>query len=171
MSILTIAAVNALSAAEFAASFGDIAEHSPWVAEGAASRRPFASREAMIAAFEAAMRAADAAHQLALIRAHPDLAGRAAIAGELTADSSAEQKGAGLDTLTAAEFERFTALNTRYKAKYHFPFIFAVKGATKDMILAAFEARLKNSEKAEFETALTQIARIFRFRIEARVAD
>ncbi len=115
------------------------------------------------------MRGADEAHQLALIRAHPDLAGRAAIAGELTADSSAEQKGAGLDTLTAAEFERFTSLNTRYKAKYHFPFIFAVKGATKDMILAAFEARLKNSETTEFEMALTQIARIFRFRLEDRV--
>lgn len=169
MAALTIDNINALSAADFAAAFGDIAEHSAWVAEGAASRRPFADREAMIAAFEASMRAADAAHHLALIRAHPDLAGRAAIAGELTADSTAEQKGAGLDTLTAAEFERFTSLNTRYKAKYHFPFIFAVKGATKDMILAAFEARLKNSEKAEFEMALTQIARIFRFRLEDRV--
>lgn len=171
MSALTIDAINALSPADFAATFGDIAEHSPWVATGAATRRPFANREAMIGAFDAAMRAADEAHQLALIRAHPDLAGRAAIAGELTVDSTAEQKGAGLDTLTAAEFERFTSLNTRYKAKYHFPFIFAVKGATKDMILAAFEARLKNSEKAEFEMALTQIARIFRFRLEARVAD
>lgn len=171
MPIMSIDEINQLTAAEFAAAFSDIAEHSPWVAEGAASQRPFADREAMIAAFEASMRAADEAHQLALIRAHPDLAGRAAIAGELTADSTAEQKGAGLDTLTAAEFERFTSLNTRYKAKYHFPFIFAVKGATKDMILAAFEARLKNSEKVEFETALTQIARIFRFRLEARVAD
>jgi 2-oxo-4-hydroxy-4-carboxy-5-ureidoimidazoline decarboxylase len=171
MAFLTIDAINALTHDDFAATFGEIAEHSPWVAEGAATRRPFPNREAMIAAFEAAMRAADEAHQLALIRAHPDLAGRAAIAGELTADSKAEQKGAGLDTLTAAEFERFTSLNTRYKAKYHFPFIFAVKGATKDMILAAFEARLKNSEKAEFEMALTQIARIFRFRLEARVAE
>ncbi len=169
MTLLTIDAINTLSPADFATAFGDIAEHSPWVAEGAASRRPFEDREAMIVAFEASMRAADEAHQLAIIRAHPDLAGRAAIAGELTADSSAEQKGAGLDTLTAAEFERFTALNTRYKAKYHFPFIFAVKGATKDMILAAFEARLKNSEKTEFEMALTQIARIFRFRLEDRV--
>lgn len=171
MPMISINAVNHLTTAEFLATFGDIAEHSIWVAAGAAMLRPFVDREAMIAAFARVMTEAEESAQLALIRAHPDLAGRAAIAGELTQDSTSEQRGAGLDTLTAAEFERFTALNTLYKAKYHFPFIYAVKGATKDMILTAFEVRVRNTEKVEFATALTQIARIFRFRIEARVSD
>lgn len=169
MTGLALSDINALSDDEFAETFGDVAEHSPWVAASAARRRPFADREAMIAAFAEAMLEAEHAFQLALIRAHPDLAGRAAVAGDLSSDSSAEQKGAGLDRLSRAEFDRFTALNTHYKAKFHFPFIFAVKGATKDMILAAFEDRIRNTERAEFAMALKQIARIFRFRIEARV--
>ncbi len=171
MAIMTVAQINALTEAAFVEAFGDIAEHSPWVAVGAAALRPFETREAMVAAFAKVMTGAEESAQLALIRAHPDLAGRAAIAGELTDDSSSEQRGAGLDTLTPAEFDRFTALNTLYKAKYHFPFIYAVKGATKDMILNAFEVRVRNMQRVEFAMALTQIARIFRFRIEARVSD
>lgn len=171
MPLMSIDEVNHLTPDDFAARFGDIAEHSPWVAAGASLLRPFESREAMVAAFAKVMTGAEESAQLALIRAHPDLAGRAAIAGELTDDSSSEQRGAGLDTLTPAEFDRFTALNTLYKAKYHFPFIYAVKGATKDMILNAFEVRVRNTQRVEFAMALTQIARIFRFRIEARVSD
>lgn len=167
---LSLSEVNSLDSAAFAEAFGDIAEHSPWVAEAAAGQRPFADREAMIGAFRDAMLSAREERQLALIRAHPDLAGKAAIAGKLTEDSRKEQAGVGLDQLSEAEFARFTELNEGYKAKFGFPFIFAVKGATKEMILAAFEERLQNDQAAEFQTALAQIARIIRFRLEERVA-
>jgi 2-oxo-4-hydroxy-4-carboxy-5-ureidoimidazoline decarboxylase len=166
---LSMAAVNGLDAADFVARFGDVAERSPWVAEGAARMRPFAGRDAMISAFAATVAAAPRDAQLALICAHPDLAGRAAIAGELTADSSREQTGAGLDKLTVEEFARFTDLNGRYRRKFGFPFIFAVKGATKHRILDAFAARIDNDRETEFATALEQVCRIFRFRIEDRV--
>jgi 2-oxo-4-hydroxy-4-carboxy-5-ureidoimidazoline decarboxylase len=161
-----IATVNAMPLPQFLAAFGDVAEHSPWVAREAASFRPFETRDAMIARFETAVRAANRDAQLALIRAHPDLATKA----RLTDDSTKEQAGAGLNTLTAEEFARFTALNDSYKARFGFPFIFAVKGATKHMILEAFEARVKSDPDTEFLTAIAQICRIFRFRLEDRVA-
>jgi len=162
----SLAEINRMSQAAFVAAFGDVAEHSPWVAEAAWHQHPFAKRENLIAAFEKAMSEASEAAQLALIRAHPDLATKA----RLTQDSSSEQAGAGLDRLTAEEFARFTALNEAYKARFGFPFIFAVKGATKGQILAAFAARSANSPDVEFSTALAQIARIFRFRLEDRVS-
>ncbi|MGE0237585.1 MAG: 2-oxo-4-hydroxy-4-carboxy-5-ureidoimidazoline decarboxylase [Parvibaculaceae bacterium] len=158
--------INAMTRAAFVAAFGDVAEHSPWVAERAWERRPFADREALIRAFAQALREAAPDAKLALIRAHPDLATRA----RLTAESTSEQAGAGLDRLSAQEFARFTALNGAYKARFGFPFIFAVRGATKNQILAAFEERVGNSPEVEFETALAQITRIFRFRLEDRVS-
>ena len=168
--MLDIAAVNGLAPADFVARFGDVAEHSPWVAEAAAASRPFATREAMIAAFASAVAAAPHDVRLALVRAHPDLAGRAARAGDMAEDSRREQSGVGLDTLTEAEYTRFTDLNDRYRAKFGFPFIFAVKGATRTMILDAFEERLRNDVETEFATALAQIHRIFRFRLEDRIS-
>ena len=167
--ILTIGDINALDAAGFVNAFGDVAEHSPWVAKKAFEQRPFGSRSALVAAFEQAMREAPHADQLALVRAHPDLAGKAAIAGNLAEDLRREQAGVGLDRLTKEEFERFTELNGAYREKFGFPFIFAVKGATKTMILEAFATRIASDEVQEFETALQQIARIFRFRLEDRV--
>ncbi|WP_417668564.1 2-oxo-4-hydroxy-4-carboxy-5-ureidoimidazoline decarboxylase [Roseibium sp.] len=167
----SLADVNAMDRDAFVAAFGDVAEHSPWVAAEAFFKAPFATREAVIVAFEAGMRSADKDRQLGLIRAHPDLAGKAAMAGELAEDSKREQAGAGLDTLTRDEFARFNELNDAYRDKFGFPFIFAVKGADKHMILHAFENRLKNDAEREFETALVQIARIFRFRLEDRVGE
>lgn len=164
--MLTIAEVNAMSPEDFVAAFGDVAEHSPWVARRAAETRPFATREAMIARFESVMRGADQTAQLALIRAHPDLATRA----KLSVDSSREQAGAGLDSLSTEEFERFTRFNREHQAKFGFPFIFAVKGANKHEILQAFAARIGNDPAEEFAITLDQICRIFRFRIEDRVA-
>ena len=164
--MITITDVNALSPAAFIAMFGDVAEHSPWVAREASGFRRFATRDTMIAAFETAVRSANPEAQLALIRAHPDLAGKA----KLTDDSNREQAGAGLDRLSADEMARFTVLNDAYKAKFGFPFIFAVKGASKHMILEGFEARLSNAADAEFAMAISQVCRIFRFRIEDRVA-
>lgn len=166
---LTLAAVNAMPAAAFAAAFGDIAEHSPWVAERAAAARPFASRDALLAAFQAAILAAGEGEQSALLSAHPDLAGRAARAGALTADSTREQAGAGLDTLTDEEFARFTALNGAYRERFGIPFIVAVRGATKHAILAAFENRVGGTMAEERLTALAQVLRIVRFRLEDRV--
>lgn len=158
--------VNEMKASAFLDAFGDVAEHSAWVAREAAGFRPFANRDAMIKSFERAVKAANRDAQLALVRAHPDLATKAG----LTEDSSKEQLGAGLTTLTAEEFARFTALNDRYKQRFGFPFIFAVKGATKHMILGSFSDRLNSELETEFEMAIAQVCRIFRFRIEDRVA-
>ena len=162
----SLADINALSKAAFVASLGDIAEHSSWVAEKAWLKQPFATRDDLIAGFEQSMQEASHEAQLTLIRAHPDLATKA----KLTQDSTNEQAGAGLDRLTKEEFARFTALNDAYKKRFGFPFIFAVKGATKNQILAAFETRIANSPDVEFATALAQIARIFRFRLEDRIS-
>ena len=162
----TMEEVNALKAAEFERAFGDVAEHSPWVARNAASDRPFVSRESMIRAFREAVLSASETAQLALIRAHPDLATKA----KLTDDSTREQAQAGLGTLSKEEFARFTHLNDLYKSKFDFPFIFAVKGATKQQILTSFAERVNHSKEEEFAMALEQVCRIFRFRIDDRVA-
>ena len=167
---LSIDAVNALDAGAFAARFGDVAERSPWVAEDAFAARPYADREALAGAFAAVVRAASPEAQIALLRAHPDLAGRAAIAGDIAEESRREQVGADLDRLTADEYHRFHDLNTRYRERFGFPFIFAVKGGTKDMILAAFEERIGNDSDTERAAALANVERILRFRIEDRVA-
>ena len=153
----------------FVVAFGDIAEHSPWVAETVAGKRPFADRRAMAEAFLDAVFDASPSRQLALVRAHPDLAGKAAIA-TLQPDSRKEQAGVGLDRLTGDEFARFTALNEAYRAKFGFPFIFAVKGADKQKILRAFEQRIDNEPEAELATAIRQVGNIIGFRIEDRVA-
>ena len=168
---LSIDVVNTLCEADFTARFGDVAEHSPWVAAAAFHARPFADRAALVAAFGAAVRNAAPDAQLALLRAHPDLADRAAIAGDsLAAASRREQAGAGLDRLTPAEFTRFGRLNTRYRQRFGFPFIFAVKGATKEDILNAFEQRIANSAATERALALANVERILQFRLEDRVA-
>lgn len=167
---LTIETVNGLSDTAFVAAFGGIAEHSAWVAERAAFKRPFTGHGAMVRAFQDAVLSAEPERQMQLLAAHPDLAGRAAIAGELTAESTSEQAGAGLDRLTAEEFERFTALNAAYRARFSFPFIFAVRGATKHQILESFSARVGGTPQEERLTALAQVLRILRFRLEDRVA-
>jgi OHCU decarboxylase len=164
---LTAAALATLERDRFVERFGGVFEHAPWVAEQAFDAGPFARLEALHRAMVDAMRRAPRERQLALIRAHPDLAGRAAIGGALTAASAAEQAGAGLDQCTPPEFERFQTLNDKYKEKFGFPFILAVRGRTRAEILAAFEQRLNNSADAEFQEALDQIATI----AELRLAD
>lgn len=157
--------LNTCSEAEFVDALGAIFEHSPWVAEAVSGERPFASIEALHAAMVAAIDRAGREPQLALIKAHPDLAGKAALAGELTAESTSEQKGAGLDRLSSDEFTRFHALNDAYKARFDFPFILAVRGHDKQSILASFEARLNHAPEEEMTEALAQIARIGAFRL------
>ena len=158
---MNIAEVNAAGPL----GFEDIAEHSPWVAQAAFKYAPFACRDEMIEKFSAAVMQADHPMQLALLRAHPDLATKA----KLTADSQDEQRGAGLNALSAQEFVHFTQLNNAYKTKNNFPFIFAVKGATKHQIMESFERRIHNSTEVELQTALQQVCNIIRFRLEDRV--
>lgn len=165
MSRLSLAAVNDLDAVGFTAAFGGLAEHSPWVAAAAFSHRPFVSVTALHAALVAAVHDAAPDQQLALLRAHPDLAGRAAVAGELTASSSAEQAAAGLDRLTPEEMARFQELNAAYTARFGFPFILAVRHATKHHILAAYARRVTNTPDAETAAALAEVAKILWMRL------
>ena len=156
----------------FTAVFGDVYEHSPQIAAQAHATGLAAAADdaaGLHAALSAAMRAQPREAKLALIAAHPDLAGRLALAKDLTRDSASEQAGAGLDRLSADELARFADLNARYRARFGFPFVMAVKGQSKDDVLAAFERRLKHEPAAEFETALDEVDRIARFRIEERL--
>jgi 2-oxo-4-hydroxy-4-carboxy-5-ureidoimidazoline decarboxylase len=158
--------VNAMDADAFVAAFGDLAERMPWVASEAEADRPFASREAMIAAFANAIAEGEPENQMALLQAHPELATRVG----LSDDSAREQRSAGLDRLSKDEHARLLKLNGAYRQRFGFPFILAVRGATKDDVLGALEARLKNPPSAEFARALVEVQRIVRLRIEDRVA-
>ncbi len=152
----------------FLARFGGVFEHSAWVAEDAWDRRSAAdcrTAPTLHAVMVAAMRDAARERQLALINAHPDLAGRLAMAGRLTPESTKEQQSAGLAFLTDEEKARFTELNDAYKARFGFPFIMAVKGRSKDEILEAFVRRLKHGADEEFATALDEIEKIALFRL------
>jgi 2-oxo-4-hydroxy-4-carboxy-5-ureidoimidazoline decarboxylase len=157
--------LNGLSRDGFAAHLDGVFEHSPWVAEAAWERRPFTGLAQLHAACMAAVFAAGRERQLALIRAHPDLAGKAALAGELTEASVREQAGAGLDRLGPERFARFHRLNDAYKAKFTFPFIICVRRHDQQSILAAFEHRLESEMAAEIHMALTEIGEIVRLRL------
>ncbi len=159
---MTIAELNAMDRAPFVAAIGWVFEHSPWVAERAWPGRPFADLAALHTALCEQVHAAARGEQLALLRAHPDLGSRA----RMSDASVGEQAGAGLQQLTAEEFERLHRDNTRYKEKFGFPFLYAVKGSTKHDILAAMAQRLPNSAESEFATALEQVFRIARFRLD-----
>ena len=166
----TIEEVNGLDREEFVSRFGALYERSPWVAEAAWRERPFAGLAELHEAFVKAMREAPRERQLTLIRAHPDLAGRAAIAGELTADSAREQASAGLDRLTPEEYEDFHRLNSAYRDKFGFPFVVCVREHGKETILADAAARLGHSRAEEVETALGEIAKIAGLRLGDLVA-
>lgn len=154
--------------ATFTHLFGGVFEHSPWIAERAFDHgrivEPLRAGDVhtvMCAEF----RAADHDKRLGVLKAHPDLAGKLAVAGELTIESASEQAGAGLDRLSPQEHARFTELNDRYMRDFGFPFIIAVKGLGKDDILKAFETRIGNDVETEFETACAQVEKIAGFRI------
>lgn len=157
--------VDRLDREEFVARFGSLFEHSPWVAEEAWRSRPFGSIEKMWRAFENAMYSAPRERQLDLIRAHPDLAGKAAIAGELTQESAREQASAGLDRLSPGEFEAFTRMNREYREKFDLPMVVCVREHTKESILENVESRLGNSRDEEIRTALAEISEISHYRL------
>ena len=153
---------------DFIARYGGVYEHSPWVAEQAAEFATDIDDASTLAALMAdCVDNAAVEQQLELIRAHPDLAGKAQVAGELTPESAVEQAGAGLDQCSSDEFERFQALNAAYWDKFSFPFVMAVRGHDRESILEAFASRLNNDYDAEFETALVEIHKIARLRIDA----
>jgi len=168
---VNLVALNRMSRADFTAALGAVFEHSPWVAEAAFSAAPFATIDGLHEAMAAAVRAAPAEQQLALIRAHPDLAGKAARAGAMTASSVAEQASAGLLSLSEAEFARFHRLNAAYRERFGFPFIIAVRRHTKESLFTAFEERLTHSREAEIDTALSQIFDIARLRLDTLLAE
>lgn len=165
--MVDLATLNGAAVEDFVDRLGHVAEDSPFIAKQAAGDRPYADREALIAAFERALRSADADAQLAVLRAHPDLAGKL----EMADASRREQKGAGLDSLTEDERARFRALNTAYRERFGFPFIFAVKGATKHQILEAFDRRLPRDLATEHDEALAQVVTIMRWRLMEAVSD
>lgn len=168
---LTLAQLNALDRDAFVAALAGIYEHSAWVAEAVADRRPFASREALGLTMQEAVDAAPDARKLALLRAHPQLAGRAARRGALTDASQREQRGAGLTDLTAEQLARVDRLNAEYMARFGFPFIIAVRGHTREEIFEHWVRRLDNDAAAERASALAQVHAIAAFRLAEQVHD
>ncbi|MEQ1516248.1 MAG: 2-oxo-4-hydroxy-4-carboxy-5-ureidoimidazoline decarboxylase, partial [Usitatibacteraceae bacterium] len=164
---VTLASLSAGDQAHFVSVLGAIFEHSPWVAERAWAARPFATIGALHTAMAAAVQSATAAEQLALICAHPELAGKEAAAGSLTADSQTEQTSAGIDRCTVEELDLLRALNRAYRDKFGFPFVMAVKHRSKVEIIAAMASRVDNDRETEFAACLAEIAKIGRLRLDA----
>lgn len=159
--------LNAMPATEFAAALGEVFEHAAWVAEQAASGRPYPTVEALHGGMLEAVTAAPADKQLALIRAHPELGSKVGRT-DITADSQAEQGALGLDRLSEEEFARFSNFNAAYRDKFGIPFIVCVRRHTRDSILAQYERRLMNDAGSERAAALQEIGFITRLRLAAK---
>ena len=169
MSQQTLADLNACSRDDFVAALANVFECSPWIAEHAASARPFAGVRQLLDAMKAALDRAPSELRLALIKAHPDLANKTQRAAGLTAESSAEQNSAGLDRLSDAEYVAFERVNNAYRAKFGFPYIVCVRRHTRDSILRDFERRLPNDAKTEMQTSIEEICRIAALRLDQLV--
>jgi 2-oxo-4-hydroxy-4-carboxy-5-ureidoimidazoline decarboxylase len=163
--------INAMPAADFAAALGDVFEHAPWVAERAAADRPYPTVAALHDGLMQAVHGVPVATQLAFVRGHPELGGKLARAGAMTAASRSEQGGVGLDRLDDEEFARFARLNAAYRERFGFPFIICVRRHARASILAEFERRLGNDPATELATALAEIGHITRLRLDAKVRD
>src|ERR1700761_999165 len=169
MSHTPLAELNACSRSDFVAALANIFEHSPWIAEEAATAQPFAGLGALFAAMKSTVEHASAEQRLALIKAHPDLANKTQRAAGLTAESNAEQNSVGLDRLSDAEYEAFERVNNAYRTKFGIPYIVCVRRHTKDSILADFERRLPNDIAAEARTSIAEICRIAALRLDQLV--
>ena len=166
---ITLDALNAADRKGFADDLGAIFEHAPWIAEAAFAARPFASVAALHEAMMAALRNASPEQQMAFVRGHPELAGKVARAGTMTAESTSEQGSLGLDKLSDAEVAKFEKMNGEYGKKFGFPFIICVRRHTRDSILRQFERRLALTPDGEFAAALTEIGHITRLRLVDKV--
>jgi OHCU decarboxylase len=162
---LTIAQLNALDESSFVAALAGLFEGPPWIVALAWSSRPFAGLEELCTALCNVMYGASTEQQVTLLRAHPDLVGRAALAGTLSSASTAEQAAAGLDRLAPDEIAAFTRLNAEYQARFGFPFVICARENKKDSILAGFAARLTNTRDEEIPVALAEVAKICRLRL------
>ena len=168
---MRLANLNGLSREQFTATLGAIFEHSPWVAECAWDARPFVDLSALHAAMCACVEARDDPAKLGLIRAHPQLAGKAAMRGELSASSQREQNAAGLDQCSAQELAQLTALGKEYDSRFGFPFILAVTGHSRQSIIETLAERIGNTRDDEIAEALRQIERIALLRLRATIDD
>jgi OHCU decarboxylase len=166
----TLEQINAFTREEFVRVIGPVFENSPWIAEVTWERRPFADFDDLHRALCDTVTFADGVKQMKLIRAHPDLAGRTAMARALTAESAREQASAGLNRVSDEEIATFTELNHAYLERFGFPFVICARLNQKDGILAAFRARLMNSHEQEIRAALNEICKIARLRLEDLVA-
>ena len=162
--------LNGLDEDGFVDAVGFAFERSPWIARRAAAARPFADRTALHRALADVVRAAPESERIALIAAHPDLAGRVARDGRLTAASRGEQAAAGLDTLTPVESVRFTQDNTAYRGRFGFPFVICAREHSKESILVALRQRTGNAREAEIATAIAEIEKIARLRLEDTIS-
>src|SRR5580704_10495784 len=169
MSQKSLSDLNACSKDDFVAALANIFEYSPWIAEHAASARPFAGVRQLFDAMKAAVDRAPPELRLALIRAHPDLASKTQRAAGLTAESNAEQNSVGLDRLSDAEYDAFERVNNAYRSKFGFPYIVCVRRHTKDSILRDFERRLPNDARTETQTSIEEICRIAALRVDLLV--
>ncbi len=169
MTTISLDTLNTASPATFVQLLGDIFGHSPWIAESAAKRRPFATVEALHSAMFSEIAGAPVEARREFVARHPELAGRQALQGEMTSDSVAEQGSAGLHRLSQAELDRFDRLNRAYQDKFGFPFVICVRRHTRASILAEFERRVAAEPDGELATALQEIFYITRLRIDARV--
>lgn len=168
---LTLEQINQLSREDFAQALAGIFEASPWIPAAAWGERPFESVDALHRSMCKVVDNAAPEQKESLIRAHPDLVGEAALRGTLTRESAQEQASAGLDRLSPDEIARFTQLNKEYRHRFDFPFVICVRENKKEGILAGFNSRLHNTREDEIETALTEIAKIARLRLEDTVSD
>jgi 2-oxo-4-hydroxy-4-carboxy-5-ureidoimidazoline decarboxylase len=162
---MTLAELNRLNEQDFIRIVGPMFEHSPWIAESAWSERPFGDVEHLHQALCRTVQNAGREKQLALIRAHPDLVGRAALAGTLTKESTGEQASAGLNKLSVEEIALFLQQNAAYREKFGFPFVICARLNKKEAIVAGFERRLKNSREEEIRAALEEIFKIAELRL------
>jgi OHCU decarboxylase len=152
---------------QFVDRYGEIYEHSAWVAEETyATAADVSDTNKLAIIFAGCVNEASYDRKLTLIRAHPDLAGKAAIAGDLTEESTAEQSSAGIEQCTPEEYKQFQSLNTHYKEKFGFPFVMAVRHSNRSNILRAFARRLQNDKETEFASAIAEIHKIARLRLE-----
>ncbi|MCK1314194.1 2-oxo-4-hydroxy-4-carboxy-5-ureidoimidazoline decarboxylase, partial [Bradyrhizobium sp. 23] len=170
MSQIALSDLNAASFDDFVAVLENVVEYSPWIAQEAAARRPFAGINSLLDAIKAAIASAEPEVQLALIRAHPDLANKTQRAAGLTPDSTAEQSSAGLDRLSDTEYAAFERANNAYREKFGIPYIVCARRHTKDSILRDFESRLQNIAKTETRRALEEISRIAALRLDQLVS-
>jgi 2-oxo-4-hydroxy-4-carboxy-5-ureidoimidazoline decarboxylase len=169
MSQIKLSELNACGKDDFVAALGNIFEYSPWIAEQAASMRPFAGVQQLFVAMKAAVDRAPVEARLALIKAHPDLANKTQRAAGLTAESDAEQNSLGLDRLSDAEYDAFERVNNAYRAKFGFPYIVSVRRHTKDSVLRDFERRLPNDATTEMQRSVEEIGRIAALRLDQLV--